>query len=60
MKKQNITVKVVPDKRRIKDTKRFPLKLRITYRGCGLIMALVTMLRKKNGKLLIVLMPKDL
>ncbi len=33
MKKQNITVKVVPDKRRIKDTKRFPLKLRITYRG---------------------------
>lgn len=26
-------VRVVPDTRRIKDGKRFPLKLRITYRG---------------------------
>jgi len=33
MKKNNVRVKVVPDIRRIKDKKRFPLKLRITYKG---------------------------
>ncbi|MEP6950318.1 MAG: site-specific integrase, partial [Ginsengibacter sp.] len=33
MKQSNITVTIVPDKRRIKDDVTYPLKLRITYRG---------------------------
>ncbi len=33
MKQRNITVTIVPDKRRIKDDVTYPLKLRITYRG---------------------------
>jgi integrase/recombinase XerD len=33
MKEQKISVKVVPDARRLKTDKRFPLKLRVTYKG---------------------------
>ena len=33
MKQRNITVTIVPDKRRIKDDVTFPLKLRVTYQG---------------------------
>lgn len=33
MKQEKVFVKVVPDIRRKKDGKRFPLKLRITYKG---------------------------
>jgi integrase/recombinase XerD len=33
MKKEKVGVKVVPDIRRIKDEERFPLKLRINYKG---------------------------
>ncbi|HUZ57859.1 MAG TPA: site-specific integrase [Hanamia sp.] len=33
MKQRNITVTIVPDKRRIKDDVTYPLKLRITYQG---------------------------
>jgi integrase/recombinase XerD len=33
MKEQKISVKVVPDARRVKNDKRFPLKLRVTYKG---------------------------
>jgi integrase/recombinase XerD len=33
MKEQKISVKVVPDARRLKNDKRFPLKLRVTYKG---------------------------
>ncbi|MEZ2441719.1 phage integrase SAM-like domain-containing protein [Chitinophaga sp. RCC_12] len=33
MKKDRVNVKVVPDERRSKNDKRFPLKLRITYKG---------------------------
>ena len=33
MKKEKVGVKVVPDNRRKKDEERFPLKLRITYKG---------------------------
>ena len=33
MKQRNITVTIVPDKRKIKDDVTFPLKLRITYQG---------------------------
>ena len=33
MKQRNITVTIVPDKRRVKDDVTYPLKLRITYRG---------------------------
>ncbi len=33
MKQEKVSVKVVPDIRRKKDGKRFPLKLRITYKG---------------------------
>jgi integrase len=33
MKQRNITVTIVPDKRRIKDDVTYPLKLRITFQG---------------------------
>jgi integrase/recombinase XerD len=33
MKQRNITVTIVPDKRRIKDDVSYPLKLRVTYQG---------------------------
>lgn len=33
MKQRNITIAIVPDKRRIKTDVTFSLKLRITYRG---------------------------
>jgi integrase/recombinase XerD len=33
MKEQKISVKVVPDERRLKNDKRFPLKLRVTFKG---------------------------
>jgi len=33
MTQRNITVTIVPDKRKIKDDVTFPLKLRITYQG---------------------------
>lgn len=33
MKQKNITVTIVPDKRRIKDNVTYPLKLRVTYQG---------------------------
>lgn len=33
MKRNKVSVKVVPDVRRSKNNKRFPLKLRITYKG---------------------------
>lgn len=33
MKQEKVGVKVVPDIRRKKDGKRFPLKLRVTYKG---------------------------
>jgi len=33
MKQRNITVTIVPDKRRIKDNVTYPLKLRVTYQG---------------------------
>ncbi len=33
MKEQKVNVKVVPDERRLKNNERFPLKLRITYKG---------------------------
>ena len=33
MKQRNITVTIVPDKRRIKDDVTYPLKLRVTYQG---------------------------
>jgi integrase/recombinase XerD len=33
MKQEKVNVKVVPDTRRCKDNKRFPLKLRVTHKG---------------------------
>src|ERR1700722_3405132 len=33
MKQNNVHVKIVPDIRRIKTASKFPLKLRITYKG---------------------------
>ena len=33
MKQDKVNVKVVPDNRRSKDSNRFPLKLRVTYKG---------------------------
>src|SRR5438874_2426260 len=33
MKEQKVNVKVVPDERRLKCNERFPLKLRVTYKG---------------------------
>jgi hypothetical protein len=33
MKQRNITVTIVPDKRRMKDDVTYPLKLRVTYKG---------------------------
>ena len=33
MKQRNITVTIVPDKRRVKDDVTYPLKLRVTYQG---------------------------
>ncbi|MDQ2720438.1 MAG: site-specific integrase [Bacteroidota bacterium] len=33
MKQRNITVTIVPDKRRLKDNVTYPLKLRVTYKG---------------------------
>ncbi|MEO8855158.1 MAG: hypothetical protein ABI359_15350 [Ginsengibacter sp.] len=33
MKQRNITVTIVPDKRRIKNDVTYPLKLRVTYKG---------------------------
>jgi integrase/recombinase XerD len=33
MKQDKVYVKIVPDLRRIKTDSRFPLKLRITYKG---------------------------
>ena len=33
MKRDKVNVKIVPDVRRSKNNERFPLKLRITYKG---------------------------
>ena len=33
MKQEKVNVKVVPDSRRSKESNRFPLKLRVTYKG---------------------------
>src|SRR2546423_745800 len=33
MKQERVNVKIIPDNRRCKTNERFPLKLRITYRG---------------------------
>lgn len=33
MKQRNITVTIVPDKRRVKDDATYPLKLGVTYQG---------------------------
>jgi len=43
MKQRNITVTIVPDKRRIKDDVTYPLKLRITIKGIENIMQQVIM-----------------